>query len=164
MAEADAAAEQEAPKKKSKLPLILGLVLGLAGAGGGFYAVQSGLLLGGGHGEDEHAEAAVEVSPMPDVAFVPVEPLVVNLGQVAQARHLRFQAQLEVNGPTESEVRTLLPRISDVLNSYLRAVDIRMIEDPTALVRLRAQMLRRIQLVAGQGRVRDLLIVEFVVN
>ena len=32
------------------------------------------------------------------------------------------------------------------------------------LVRLRAQMLRRVQMVTGEGRVRDLLITEFVLN
>ena len=35
-------AEEEAPKKKSKLPLIIGLVLMLALGGGGFFAVYSG--------------------------------------------------------------------------------------------------------------------------
>ena len=38
------------------------------------------------------------------------------------------------------------------------------IEDPAALARLRAQMLRRIQVVTGEGQVRDLLITEFVLN
>jgi flagellar FliL protein len=32
------------------------------------------------------------------------------------------------------------------------------------MARLRAQMLRRIQVVTGEGRVRDLLITEFVLN
>ena len=52
----------------------------------------------------------------------------------------------------------------DVLNSYLRAVAVSDLEDPSALVSLRAQMLRRIQLVTGEGRVRDLLIMEFVLS
>ena len=58
----------------------------------------------------------------------------------------------------------LRPRILDVLNGYLRAVEVAELEDPSALVRLRAQMLRRIQVVAGEGRVNDLLISEFVLN
>ena len=37
---------EDAPKKASKLPLIIGLVLALAGGGGGFYAVYSGMILG----------------------------------------------------------------------------------------------------------------------
>ena len=64
----------------------------------------------------------------------------------------------------EDEVTKLTPRVLDVLNSYLRAVDIAVLSDPPALIKLRAQMLRRIQLVTGEGRVRDLLILEFVLN
>jgi flagellar FliL protein len=162
MADVATADAEAAPRRKSKLPLILGIVLALAGGGGGFYAVQSGLILGSGG--DDAEEAEIEVPPMPDVAFVPIDQLVVNLGGESSRRHLRFAAQIEVEGAHLEEVRTLTPRIVDVLNSYLRAVDIAEIEDRSALVRLRAQMLRRVQLVAGAGRVRDLLIVEFVVN
>jgi flagellar FliL protein len=57
-----------------------------------------------------------------------------------------------------------MPRVLDVLNSYLRAVEVAELEDPAALVTLRAQMLRRIQLVTGPDRVRDVLITEFVLN
>ena len=41
---------EQSAKKALKLPLILGLVLALAGGGGGFYAVYSGMVLGGGDG------------------------------------------------------------------------------------------------------------------
>ena len=58
----------------------------------------------------------------------------------------------------------LMPRILDVLNGYLRAVEVSQLDDPTALIRLRAQMLRRVQIVTGEGRVRDLLVTEFVLN
>ena len=63
-----------------------------------------------------------------------------------------------------AEVTLLMPRVLDVLNSYLRAVDPASFDDPGAMTRLRAQMLRRIQIVTGEGRVRDLLITEFVLN
>jgi flagellar FliL protein len=77
---------------------------------------------------------------------------------------LRFTAQVEVAAGSEADVTLLKPRILDVLNSYLRAIDIASIEDPQAMARLRAQMLRRVQVVTGEGRVRDLLITEFVLN
>ena len=69
-----------------------------------------------------------------------------------------------MNPGAEADVTKLTPRVMDVLNSYLRAVAVSDLEDPSALVSLRAQMLRRIQLVTGEGRVRDLLIMEFVLS
>ncbi len=159
MADPDAPPDA-APKKKSKLPLIIGVVLAAILGGGGFYATVSGMILGA---SDAHAPNA-EVADLPDIAFVPVEPVIISLGAAADNRHLRFTAQLEVAGPYSAEVTLLQPRILDVLNGYLRAVDVAELEDPSALVRLRAQMLRRIQIVTGEGRVRDLLITEFVLN
>lgn len=154
--------EDEGPKKKSKMPLIIGLVLALAGGGGGFFAVQTGMLFGD-HAEEE-SDSHEDVVALPDVVFVPMEPLIINLGKGAQNQYLRFRAELEVGGAFEEEVTTLLPRVMDILNGYLRAVDMSDLEDPNALIRLRAQMLRRIQIVTGEGRVKDLLIMEFVLN
>lgn len=155
------------PKKKgSKLPLLIGLVLALAGGGGGFYAVYSGMILGDVAGQKTRAEpsAATGAKPLPDIGFVEVEPMVISIGAPTATRHLRFRTQLEVAEGYKADVERILPRVVDVLNSYLRALRMEDLEDPAALVRLRAQMLRRVQLVAGEGRVNDLLIMEFVLN
>ena len=160
---ADPASEpDEPPKKASKLPLILGLLLALVGGGGGFYATFSGLLMGG----ESHEEAAHEpqVEGLPDVAFVPVEPMIVSLTPGVTNQHLRFRANLEVPSQYQQDVTLLLPRVVDVLNGYLRALELRDLQNPASLTRLRAQMLRRIQIVTGEGRVSDLLIMEFVLN
>lgn len=163
---------QEERKKRSKLPLLLGFVLALAGAGGGYFAVTSGLLPGGesahaadhdAHGEEAHEAGHTEVAALPDVDFVPIEPLIISLN-TSTGTHLRFRAQLEVRRPYKSEVEHLLPRVVDVLNGYLRAINLADLQDNAALVRLRAQMLRRVQVVTGGDRVSDLLIMEFVLN
>jgi len=160
MADANVTLDQE-PKTRSKKPLIFGAVAALLLGGGAFYATYSGLLLGGGATHDtEKAEAGA----LPDIAFVPIEQMVLSLGSAAEGRYLRFTAQVEVPSAYAGEVAMLKPRILDVLNGYLRAVDPAELEDPAALVRLRAQMLRRIQIVTGEGRVRDLLVTEFVMN
>ena len=162
----------ETPKKKSKMPLILGLVLALAGGGGGFFAVYSGMLLGGesaSKDKDAHAEETAEDdhgtygASMSDIAFIPIDPLVISLNS-SQGTHLRFRAQLEVKNKYKSDVEYLLPRVVDVLNGYLRAIDLADLQDNAALVRLRAQMLRRVQVVVGKDRINDLLIMEFVLN
>lgn len=152
----------EAPKKSSKLPLLIGLVLMLALGGGAFYALYSGMILGS---HETSAPPATETGPDPitGIAFVPLDPMVISLDG-GTAKHLRFSAQLEVAESQAHDVELLKPRVMDVLNGFLRAVEVRDLEDPAALIRLRAQMLRRIQIVTGEGRVRDLLIIEFVLN
>lgn len=162
MAETDPPQDAAPKKKKSKLPLLAGLVLALAGGGGAFYATYSGMLTGG---EDSASGAhGDQVSALPDIAFVPIDPMIISLGASSRNTHLRFTAQLEVAANHTTDVTLLLPRIMDVLNGYLRAIDVAEIEDPGALVKMRAQMLRRVQIVSGEGRVRDLLVTEFVLN
>jgi flagellar protein FliL len=155
----------EPPKKRSKLPLLLGLVLALAGGGGGFMAVQMGLI--GGQADDSHGEeemALAELPPIAPVAYVAIDPLTVNLPRDSGRQFLRFVAQVEVVPDAASEVEQLRPRIVDVMNGYLRAVEPADFEDPAVLNHLRSQLLRRIQVVTGEGRVRDLLIQEFILN
>lgn len=152
---AETAIQQDAPAKRSKLPLILGGVAALVLGAGGFYATWSGLVT-----LPERHESV----ELPPVSFVALDPMVISLGESGARQHLRFSAQLETAPDMAEEVDLLKPRILDVLNGYLRAVSVRDLDDPAQLVRLRAQMLRRIQMVTGEGRVRDLLITEFVLN
>lgn len=151
-----------APKKKSKKPVVIGLVLAFLLGGAGFYATWSGMILRSS--EDHAAGSSAEAHPLPDIAFVAVESVIVSIGPGEDGRHLRFTSQLEVAGGHAEEVTTLLPRIVDVMNGYLRAIDPTEFDDPAALVRMRAQLLRRVQIVTGDGRVRDLLLTEFVLN
>jgi flagellar FliL protein len=148
------------PPKGSRLPLLLGLALAVAGGAGGFLAVQAGLL--GGGGEEVAEPAADGHGAAPVAAFVPLPPLTVNIA--GGDRFLRFAGQVEVDPAHLDEVAALTPRIVDVLNGYLRAVEPRDLESSAALLSIRSQLLRRVQVVAGADRVRDLLVMEFVVN
>lgn len=152
---------EDTPKKRSKKPLLFGLIAAILFGCGGFYAAYSGLLFGA---KGEHAAAHNTVEAVPDIAFVPITPMVISLGPESPNRHLRFGAQLEVPSRYEADVTNLMPRVLDVLNGYLRAVDTRQFDEPSVLIRLRAQMLRRVQIVVGDGRVNDLLVTEFVLN
>ncbi|MFT7593156.1 MAG: flagellar FliL protein [Paracoccaceae bacterium] len=167
----DAVADSiEEPAKGGKMKLMLLIVLALAGAGGGFYLVQSGLIPTGSHdsemseGDGGHREDHGTPKSLDDIAFVEVDPIMISLHTDQHSQHLRFRAQLEVASDYQHEVESVLPRVTDVLNSYLRALELDDLRDPLALTRLRAQMLRRIQVVVGKERVRDLLIMEFVLN
>ncbi len=159
--------EFDEPKKKPGLlvPLLLGVVLAIAGGGGGYWAVTQGPFAADAeeHSTDDEEPPEPTESPV-DVAFVPLETVIITLGPEESGRHLMFTAELEVDPDHSAEVARLSPRVLDVLNSYLRVIGISELTDPTSLGRLRAQMLRRVQVVTGVGRVNDILITQFVVN
>lgn len=148
------------------VPLVAGLVLAIAAGGGAFWAVTSGPFAPEAAESAPEAVAEQEIADLPsaNVVFVPLEPLVISLGPDVAGRHLMFAAALEVPAAHEAEVLHLLPRVLDVLNGYLRVVRLSELSDPTSLATLRAQILRRIQVVTGPGRVQDLLVTQFVVN
>lgn len=160
MSDIAAPIDAEPIQKRSKLPLLLGVILAVVLGGGGFYASWSGLLLAPG----AEAQAGGEAAALPEIAFVPIDSIVISLPPGGRSRHLKFTAQLEVAKTYAADVTLLMPRILDVLNSYLRAIDLAQVEAPGSIARLRAQMLRRVQIVTGEGRVRDLLITEFLLD
>ncbi len=156
--------EDDPPKKKSKLPLVLGLVLALVGGGGGFFATFSGMILSDTSESADVPQAKAKETAGLDIEYVAVDPLVISLRSPSNAKHLKFRAHLEVRAAAKEDVEKVLPRVIDVLNSYLRALEPEDLEDSSALTRLRAQMLRRVQVVTGEGKVNDLLIMEFVLT
>ena len=155
--ETDDTAQEKTPKKKGGL--VIGLILALAG-GGGAFAYTSGMI-GGSPGASGTAE---HTSYGDDLAFIPVDPMTVSLGDATQRRFLRFRAELEVGASYKSDIEKLMPRVVDVLNTYLQSLSLEDIEDPSSLLTLRSQMRRRVDLVVGGDRVHDLLVMEFVVN
>jgi flagellar protein FliL len=177
---------EEKPTKSGKSSMLLALILALVGGGAGFYAMKSGLIPLGhqtpegdrvetnrnsrnGKADPEYSGSEMMAGDggttvMEDIAFVEVDPITISLIAGQAVTFLRFRAQLEVNSDYEREVSKILPRVTDVLNGYLRALELEDLTGPLALVRLRSQMLRRVQVVTGRGRVRDLLIMEFVLN
>ncbi len=155
-------APPETAKKGSKKPLLMGLILAVLAGGGGFFAVQSTGSSGAGATE-KTANQTKPAGPL-TVGFVALDPLVISLPASNGRDHLRFSAQLEVPLAHMAEVEAIKPRIVDVLNGYLRAVELSELENPASLARMRSQMLRRLQVVAGDGRINDLLIMEFVLS
>lgn len=177
MTEVATAADGETPKKGKK-GLYIGAIVPLALGVAAFFVTYTGVfpsasrdsnIATGAHDSsvtDDHG-ASIEdgnSETASGVKFVDLEPLVITLGNFASSRHLRFHAYLEVPPESASEVEHLRPRILDVLNTYLRAISENDLEDPASMNQIRAQMLRRVQIVVGVENVRDLLITEFVLS
>lgn len=164
----DAAVDDLKPtEKKGKGRMILGVLLALAGAAGGYVAVSQGLIPGGAASATADASPGadhVQPEALPNVQFVDLGPIIVSVNPGGDSRHLRFHAQLEVPDAHTAEVEKMRPRILDVFNGYLRALELRDLQDPLALPRMRGHLLRRASVVLGEGRVRDVLVTEFVLN
>lgn len=174
------AVEVPEPPKRSRAPLLIGLVLFLLLGGGSFFAVYSGMAAipglggggesksahggghGGGHGDDHgsgHAAASGGAS-----AFVPMGEMVIPLGPNAKSKFLVLETQIETSPDDAAAIEALRPRVLDVFNTFLRAVEESDIEAPSATIRLRAQLLRRVRAVAAPVEPRDLLITSFVLK
>jgi len=158
----DSSVELGNQTKSSRLSLLIGLFLAVFGAAAGYFAVANELIqIVDTKTVEEPAES---YSSLPDFQFVELDPIVISLRDGNGPQHLRFAAQLEVDATEKGVVEEIRPRIVDVLNGYLRALELADLRDPLALTRLRSQMLRRVQIVAGGDRVKDILIMEFVLN
>lgn len=161
-------ADVNADIPKGKLPkaLIISIFMAIIAAAAGFFVTYREMIpfpqTYSSEGNSGHGTSQAE--PQADVVFVELPPLLVPMGNLLSNQYLRFRAELEVTPEYQGEVVTLIPRIVDVLNGYLRALDREDLEKPAALILLRSNMLRRVQTVVGEGRVSSILIMEFVVN
>lgn len=158
--------EEQEPKKNRFVPLLAAITISSIVGSGLFVMTFTGTFLGKKSADkhNEEPENKVMAEGLPKVAFLPIEPLLVSLGAAAEGRQLRFEGYLEVQPEYSEDVVQMMPRIMDVLNTYLRAVDYSDVEEPSSLLKLRLQMLRRVQIVVGEGRVNDLLVSKFVLG
>ncbi|MCI4661729.1 MAG: flagellar basal body-associated FliL family protein [Neomegalonema sp.] len=164
--------EDEEPKKKGgKGPLLIGVVLALLLGGGSFYGVYAGMVpvepvaeMIGLAPKKAHKEHAL---PPPVVenktAYLNLDPMAISLKHQGRHRQLRLKLSIETDEKHLPEVEHAKLRIVDAINTMLRSIDPGELMDPSAMDRLRAQILFRIRLVAETEAVNDLLIEEYVV-
>lgn len=106
-------------------------------------------------GKIQHSEYAT---------FLVLDPIIVSIQPIGRSKHLKIALVLETG---EEDAELLLEHgfyVKDVLNTYLRSVDASVLEDPAAMARLRAQILRRIHAIVPEANVQNILITEFVLT
>jgi flagellar protein FliL len=169
--DADKAAETpegEAPKKRfgKKMILIAGgaaLVLFLAlGAGAYFF------FLAGPSDADKPKMADNVVLPLvpPKVVFYDMPAIVVNIQSAdATPAYLKLSVALELAAPEEKPgIQALMPRIVDQFQSYLRELRIDDLHGSAGVLRVKEELLRRINAAATPYPVRDVLLKEMIVQ
>jgi flagellar FliL protein len=156
-----AAQDGKETKKRGKLPLIAALVVLLlgGGAGGAWYA---GLLPDfGGH------EANVEAgAPLKPPVFVELPDIITNLNSSARRQtFIKLRARLEVADQKQAEmVQASMPRLLDLMGSYLRETRPEELRGSAGTQRLREEMVIRAKVAAAPARISDVLFVELVMQ
>lgn len=161
------AAEAPAPKgfkrfltKKMLMiivPVLL-LVLGGGGAGAYFFLFKKA----------EGGEAAHHEEPLtpPKVAFSDMQDILVNIqSSDGTPAYLKLGVSLELEDEEQkTALEPLMPRITDQFQAYLRELRLDDLKGSAGVLRLKEELLRRVNVAAAPYKVRDVLLKEMIVQ
>ena len=94
-----------------------------------------------------------------DASYVTLEPLTITIG--GGTNLLKIGIVLET---TDSDIDPNDPLLRDSFTGYLRALKLEQIHDAAYMTQMRAQLLRRAQLIKGRDTVSGVLITEFLLR
>ncbi len=139
-----------------------GLLVLLLGTGAGLYFF---VFSGPATGDQANSAPAAPITP-PQVAYYDVPDLIVNI-QTSDGTpaYLKLSVSLELNTAEEKAgMQALTPRIVDQFQGYLRELRMDDIKGSAGILRLKEELLRRINVAAAPYRVRDVLLKEMIIQ
>lgn len=151
-------------KLKSKKVLMIAapaLLLILGGGGAGTYFLMKA--------PDEHAQAAQEedvpLTP-PKVAFSDMQDILVNIqSSDGTPAYLKLGVSLELEDEEQkAALEPLMPRITDQFQAYLRELRLDDLKGSAGVLRLKEELLRRVNVAAAPYKVRDVLLKEMIIQ
>ena len=173
MADKKAQAPEKEPKKKGgKLKLIIILLVVLAILGGGGFAawkffLQPKLAGDAASGNETHAESApkAEEHAAAGGQLVTLDSFVVNLSDPMGRRYLKTTMDVEVaDAAAAAELTAAMPKVKDTLLLLLSSKSFEEISSMDRKIELKNQIVDRLNLILGKGKVRNVYFTEFVVQ
>jgi len=161
------AAEAQAKKsfkrfltKKILMIAVPVLVLVLAGGGAGAY-----FFLFKKSQNAESANSEVPLTP-PKVAFSDMQDILVNIqSNDGTPAYLKLGLSLELEDEEQkTALQPLMPRITDQFQAYLRELRLDDLKGSAGVLRLKEELLRRVNVAAAPYKVRDVLLKEMIVQ
>lgn len=148
--------------KKKLMIIVPALLLVLGGGGAGAYF----FLFAGAdqHKEGEQAEEA-PITP-PKVAFSDMQDILVNIqSSDGTPAYLKLSVSLELDDEEhKTAIQPLMPRITDQFQAYLRELRLDDLKGSAGVLRLKEELLRRVNVAAAPYHVRDVLLKEMIVQ
>jgi len=161
--------DDDKPGSSKKVLIIVGVVLLLA-VGGFAAAYFTGLIdpviawITGA--EEKEQEEGQERVRSVDAVFFPLEEVIVNLntgGRKLSFLKIRISLELENSGDIK-RVETVMPRIIDNFQAYLRELRIEDLKGAAGMYRLREELLSRVNTAVAPVKVHDVLFKEILVQ
>lgn len=113
-------------------------------------------------------EAKADLPPLtpPQVAFTDVPDILVNIQSSDGApAYLKLSLSLEMDNDLEKAgITALTPRLVDQFQSYLRELRVDDLKGSEGVLRLKEELLRRVNAAAAPYRVRDVLLKQMIVQ
>jgi flagellar FliL protein len=151
---------------RNNLVLILLPILLIVGAGAGAYF--TGLLDPLLHPKHKEAVAAPEEKPQEVQAaiFYDLPEILVNLNTSGRKQNfLKIRVSLELGSPLEvPKVESVMPRIIDDFQVYLRELRIEDLQGSAGILRLREELLNRVNNEVKPAKINDVLFKEMLVQ
>jgi flagellar protein FliL len=142
------------------VPALL-LILGGGGAGAYFFLLKP-------HDADKEKLAKAEALPLtpPEVAFSDVPDILVNIqSNDGTPAYLKLSISLELDNELQKTGMTaLMPRLVDQFQSYLRELRIDDLKGSEGVLRLKEELLRRVNAAAAPYKVRDVLLKQMIIQ
>ena len=156
------------PGGKRRLLIVIAAVILLV-VGGIAAAYFTGLMqpvidmILGKHDKPEPQQAAISSQK---AVFFPLEELVVNLNTGGRKSvYLKIRVSLELAGPDEiPRIQSVMPRIMDNFQVYLRELRIEDLKGSVGMYRLREELLARVNAAVAPVKVRDVLFKEMLIQ
>ena len=162
-AEDDAPKKQKTSGKKLVLFVVLPLLLVLGGGGAAAYF----FLFAGDAAQTEGAEGEAGGKKKPEkVVFYDLPEMLVNLNTGGkQNSYLKIRVSLELDDPAAVPLlETVLPRVIDNFQIYLRELRLEDLNGSAGLMRLKEELLIRVNTAAGDIHINDVLFREMLVQ
>ena len=139
------------------VPVLL-LVLGGGGAGAYFFLFKKSA-------GAEGAKTEEQLTP-PKVAFTDMQDILVNIqSNDGTPAYLKLGLSLELEDDAQkTAIQPLMPRITDQFQAYLRELRLDDLKGSSGVLRLKEELLRRVNVAAAPYKVRDVLLKEMIVQ
>ena len=139
--------------------VIAAIVVVIAGGVAGY------LFVGGSDDEAAANGAPAEAAPI-QATFYDVPDIIVNIQSAdGTPAYLKLSVSLELDGVDgKTAIEPLMPRVIDQFQAYLRELRIDDIKGSAGVIRLKEELLRRVNLAVAPTPVKDVLLKEMIVQ